>query len=250
MTTGLRRATAPTILDRFEQLGPRHGRTLDPGVRIVPGDPRDYAALERFHYRAGRPATCVRTLCAESDIDGSLAGVLLVSMPTLNARWRPLLWGDRFRSGDKRRDAKAINDSLRTISRVVVDPRYRGLGVATLLVRAYLAQPLTQATEAVAAMGWVCPFFQCAGMRAVNLPPRENDAKLARDLREASVRAWELMDAARAEHLMKSSKAVARAVHAWARVDQRRGPRTRHPWHLAVLAAGSVGGRGVAYGNG
>ncbi len=244
--------TAPWASERFGALGDSRAGCGD-GVRVVAGRFSDYGALARFHYIAGRPATCVGVLKAEDERDGATAGVLVVSMPTLNGRWRRALWGERFWSGDKRRDAASVNGSLRTISRVVVDPRYRGMGIATRLVRAYLARPLTGATEAVAAMGWVCPFFECAGMRAVKLEATARDVVLARALREAGVRAWELMEVGRAEEVMRTSGAVARAVRAWAGSGGRRrvGEMERgEPWRLAVLAAGSVGGRGVAYGAG
>lgn len=60
-------------------------------------------------------------------------GVLVVSMPVLNSRLRPLAWPSRYRTGDRRADARRINRELRTLSRVIVDPRVRGIGLATRL---------------------------------------------------------------------------------------------------------------------
>lgn len=140
-------------------------------VRVERGSMEDYRALSHLHYRGGCPATVVRVLRAVREVPrwiepsgGVLAGVLCVSLPALNSRWRERAWPGVFRSGDKRRDAAQVNALLRTISRVIVEPRSRGLGVATALVRAYLADPITPATEASAAIGAVCPFFEHAGM--------------------------------------------------------------------------------------
>lgn len=258
--TLLRYQAALSVLERFEKIPERHASDAQ-DIMISMGKHSDYASLARFHYIAGPPATCVKVLTAFDARRGDTAGVLMVSVPTLNARWRHTMWGERFSSGNKKRDAAAVNESLRTISRVVVDPRYRGLGLATRLVRAYLAEPLTPATEAVAAMGWVCPFFECAGMRAVNLQPAARNLKLARTLRNAGIPAWKLMEVGEAEKIMRTSDIAANAVRAWMksgtptkRRASRTSPTTTHNeiehWHMAVLAAGSIGGRGVAYGAG
>src|SRR5205823_1709377 len=107
-----------------------------------------------------------------------LAAVLVVSMPTLNGRWRELAWPGRFCGGDQRACARRLNEEVRTISRVIVEPRWRGLGVATRLVREYLRSPLTEKTEAAAAMGVCCPFFEAAGMRAWRLEPDRRGVRL------------------------------------------------------------------------
>jgi hypothetical protein len=102
-------------------------------------------------------------------------------MPTLNASWRRRAWPGLFNTGDKREDARRINHpvtGVRCISRVIVDPRFRALGLATRLVRAYLDDPLTTHTEAVAAMGRLSGFFEAAGMTRFNLPLGVGHARL------------------------------------------------------------------------
>ncbi|MCA9303025.1 MAG: hypothetical protein KC996_02775 [Phycisphaerales bacterium] len=145
---------------------------IDP-VRYEEGTIADYDALGHLHYLGGRPATWTRVIRAirRSPVLGEiLAGVLVVSMPTLNSSWRRQPWGDRYSHADKRRSASRLNRELRCISRVVVDRRSRGLGIASGLVRAYLADAQTPATEAIAAMGSVCPFFERAGMIGYTVP--------------------------------------------------------------------------------
>ena len=136
----------------------------DRAIRVENGSADDYSLLSVFHYIAGRPARPALTLRAIDEISGELCGVLVVTMPTLNSAWRDQAWPGRYRTGDKKADAARINRELRTIARVIVDPRFRARGVATRLVRAYLKDPLTPATEAIAAMGRVCPFFASADM--------------------------------------------------------------------------------------
>jgi ABC-type iron transport system FetAB ATPase subunit/GNAT superfamily N-acetyltransferase len=159
------------VLDARTQKTRKPSAIVPQPIRIEQGTTADYNALAHLHYRSGTPATTVRILRAvrsvpfHVDPDGEIpAGVLVVSMPTLNGAWRKRAWPDVFGSVDKRRNAHALNEHVRTISRVIVDPRSRGLGVATRLVRAYLDDPITAGTEASAAMGDVCPFFERAGM--------------------------------------------------------------------------------------
>ncbi len=182
----------PTIrfeLNRGARIGRR--RAAEPlNLCIEQGGWKDWKALRRHHYIAADPATCVDI--RRAIVDGSLAGVLVLSMPTLNAVWREPAWGDRYTQGDKRARAARLNAEVRAISRVVVDPRYRGLGIARDLVRDYLRAPLTICTEAVAAMGRFRAFFESAGMRAYPLPPTRRDARLLDALHHAGVEPWRL----------------------------------------------------------
>lgn len=189
-------------------------------LTIEPGTAADLAALERFHYRGGRPATIARVLRAVDDSDGLLAGVLVVSRPTLNGPWRRVAWPDLFPATlGRRRAARRLNRHVRTISRVIVDPRLRGTGVARALVARYLAAPLTPRTEALAAMGRFCPFFQAAGMREIPHAPSRRDAALAAALRRERLRPDALL-AAGAVARVRRSRGLRRAVRAWLRASR------------------------------
>jgi ABC-type ATPase with predicted acetyltransferase domain len=86
--------------------------------------------------------------------------VLSYPTPALRTRERALsLTGPRY--GERLR---WINANLRTISRVIVHPQFRSLGLASQLVRRVLEDCPTRYVEAVAAMGLVHPFFVRAGM--------------------------------------------------------------------------------------
>ncbi len=218
-------------------------------VTISRAAPGDYEALARFHYRAGRPAPPVLGLSARDE--GALAGVLVVSMPVLNGPWRRSLWPEEFVPGAGHGErARAVNALMRTISRVTIDPRYRAMGIAATLVRAYLRAPLTPFTEAIAAAGTWTPLFAAAGMRALPVPPSRRDDRLAGELRRLGVAAWTLVEISCAARQMKRA-ALRAAVERWARD----GKGTRRmltdgtaPWELAVKAAASLLSRPTAYG--
>lgn len=204
-------------------------------ITIETGTRSDYDALAHYHYRAGPPATAEAILrAAKATGRGETVGVLIVSRPTLNARWREALWPGAFSDPALGARAQRLNQQLRTISRVIVDPRSRGLGIATRLVRAYLQAPLTQQTEAVAAMSTFCGFFQAAGMRGVELAPSRRDTQLRRALRAAGLQPWRLVDSRGILRLAARKRAPLEvALRRWA--NDSRATRRAAAGDLAVI---------------
>lgn len=182
-------------------------------IEIGPGQRPDFDALARLHYRAKPPATIDRVLRASDPITGETVGVLVTSRPTLNASWRDIAWPGRFSTGTKSERARRLNEELRTISRVIVDPRYRGLGLARRLVEMYLASPATACTEALAAMGTICPFFERALMRRLEIPIAPRDQKLLAILDAQRLNALDLV--ARPETICE----LERPLRVWARAS-------------------------------
>jgi hypothetical protein len=222
---------------------------LDPaaGVQVRPGTDEDFRRLSAFHYRAGPPATVAGILTAEHPRHG-LVGVLVASRPTLNARWRELAWPGQYRTGHRRDDAARLNAEVRTISRVIVHPRLRALGMAARLVRAYLSSPLTIRTEAVAAMGAVCPFFAAAGMTAWRLPPTRAERRLRAALREARLPPCMLLESARVRAACRAHPGFERALRTWA--DASRATRRLKPHPVPAIAraaAAALCGPIIAY---
>ena len=185
-------------------------------LRFSSGSFADYAALARFHYRPGRPATIDAVLTARTPA-GALLAVLTVSRPTLNSTHRDLAWPRRYTAGTKRARARRLNRELRCLSRVIVDPRVQGLGVARRLVARYLRDPLTPCTEAIAAMGAVSPFFERAGMTAYPLPPAARTARLTDALAHLGLSPADLADSrTRARLARRPAGLLERECRAWA----------------------------------
>ena len=146
-------------------------------LTICPGTLCDYDKLSRFHYRNGRPAMVSQVWSLVNDsgnvvsrIKGvhdvrEVVGVLVVSYPTLNCKGRNLVNPKYVQIRDKRASAKALNRDIRRISRVVIHPRWRGLGLAVRLVKHAMGQSETRYLEALAVMGRVHPFLEKAGMQ-------------------------------------------------------------------------------------
>jgi GNAT superfamily N-acetyltransferase len=191
----------------------RFGNPAADTITIENGTPADLAPLARFHYAAGRPGPIAHVLRAIDD--GEVVGVLVASMPTLNGRWRPIAWPGEYDTPDKRANALRLNHDVRLISRVIVDPRYRGRGLAVRLVRTYLDNPVTSRTEALATMAHACPFFERAGMRRIDLPPSKADARLLRAMARHGL--------APADLLHRPPDSIAPSLRAWASARKLRG---------------------------
>ncbi len=206
----------------------------DQPITIEQGTIADYQTLAHLHYRGSKPATHTLVLKATRAVPilgEILAGVLVISMPTLNGSWRDRPWPGFFSSGNKTTNAKRINANLRCISRVIVEPRSRGLGVASELVRHYLRNPQTPATESIAAMGSVCPFFERAGMTPYELIPVPVDLRL---LDATEHQQHELADLINTP--IESGSLLERELITWSKVRKVIGSGTPDPKTIQSLA--------------
>ncbi|MDO8302109.1 MAG: hypothetical protein Q7T18_02605, partial [Sedimentisphaerales bacterium] len=92
-------------------------------------------------------------------------GVIVYTMPVIGLEVRNIAIGEMFECCQNRKERmKMINENIRCISRVIIEPRYRGLGLAARLVRETMPLLNVPIIEAMAVMGQVNPFFEKAGM--------------------------------------------------------------------------------------
>ena len=134
-----------------------------PGKIVVErGTFEDYRQVERFHYVAKRPAVRAGIWRVMHEKRVVAAGVLSYPTPSSHAREEVLeLCGSRY----ARPKIRWLNANLRTISRVIVHPQFRGVGIASHLVRVMCAESGVKYVEAMAVMGRVVPFFEKGGMK-------------------------------------------------------------------------------------
>jgi GNAT superfamily N-acetyltransferase len=98
-------------------------------------------------------------------------GVIVYVNPPANHAARNAATGGVFsRLADRRMQLRMLNRNVRTIARVIIEPRYRGIGLGSRLVRETM--PLLDAAmvEATAAMGAANAFFEGAGMQPFATP--------------------------------------------------------------------------------
>jgi GNAT superfamily N-acetyltransferase len=149
-------------------------------LQIVPGMLDDYRQLAHYHYRDSSlgPVAGVFILKPASPLPGlsrrNTVGVIVYTMPTACLELRSAATGNFLAGLDRSTQLAVINKNIRRISRVIIEPRFRGLGLATRLVRETMPRINVLIIEAMAVMGMVNPFFEKAGMKpyAAALPQR------------------------------------------------------------------------------
>jgi hypothetical protein len=175
--------------------------SLTKKLQIVRGTLNDYKQLANYHYRDGRigPFAAVFALKPTALLPlvpyGRALGVIVYRMPTAGLELRNAATGGVFAGFDRNTQLALINRNIRTISRVIIDPLLRGLGLATRLVRETMPQMNIPIVEALAVMGTVNPFFQKAGMKAFTAPLHERCVTLIEALSAVGIEKKELLDA-------------------------------------------------------
>ena len=162
------------------------------GFRIEPGTLDDFRALAAFHYRSHHPGAATSVLRLPHRDEPAPVGVLVRSLPALACGLRDRALRNRYVALSPRERGVVLNREIRCISRVVIEPRFRGLGLAVRLVRFALEHSENEsliATEALAAMGRISPFFERAGMRRFDHAP---SSRPAYERYEAALRTAEL----------------------------------------------------------
>jgi GNAT superfamily N-acetyltransferase len=212
-------------------------------LRVERGTRGDWLALAPLHYRSHRagvvtdvfrmvyvaqPPSAVPT---ERTAEGGCAttsplliGVIVYSRPALSLSARDRATGGRYSTAGLGRLAMAhlVNAELRIISRVVVAPNWRGLGLGVRLVAETLPQAGTPYVEALAAMGEMHPMFTRAGMTAYPPSPSKEGERLRAALDAAGLARADRRSAARLAAVLSALPPAAkdladREIARWAR---------------------------------
>ncbi|MCZ6834478.1 MAG: hypothetical protein O7G85_01765 [Planctomycetota bacterium] len=180
--------STPSHLAR--RLKQAQGFSLRDWFTIDRGTLKDYHELAPFHYKSNAPGAVTRVYvcttthptvvgrCLGKQTERTLAAVVVVSLPHAGCVMRDQATNHRYRGLDLTSSMTMLNEEIRTISRVIVHPQFRGLGLSIRLVRHALDHAQTIYTEALAAMGRVHPFLQASGMTPYERPIRPEHARL------------------------------------------------------------------------
>jgi len=144
-------------------------------MRTLEGATEDWRKLAGFHYRTHKIVAPRRIFCLKRDDE--LCGVIVYCYPP------PTCFGRRLVL--PKMSMKELNDKLSIISRVVVHPKYRTIGLGVKLVRETLAKAGTPYVEMPAVMAKYNPFGEKAGMRKIaEQPPPKEALKIAETLQQ------------------------------------------------------------------
>jgi len=170
-------------------------------VQVVPGTVEDYEALSHYHYRDTGLGPFVSIFALRPDAGHSwrikvkTVGVIVYTMPVIGSELRNIATGNMFTGLDSGTRLALINKNIRCISRVIIEPRFRSLGLAVRLVRETLPLLDIPIIEAMAVMGAVNPFFEKAGMRPFTAPAPERCVRLIEALNLVGIEERRLIDA-------------------------------------------------------
>ena len=113
------------------------GCSVTKHLEIVQGGPGDYKSLCCYHYRetdAG-PFAAIFALQADENLAHragiKTAGVIVYRMPSTGLELRNIATNNFFTGFGRGTSLSLINNNIRCISRVIIEPRFRGLGLAS-----------------------------------------------------------------------------------------------------------------------
>jgi GNAT superfamily N-acetyltransferase len=171
-----------------------------------------YHKLARFHYRDGKigPFVAIYALEESHPLRNRLqktVGVIVYTMPAPALELRNKATGGYFSGlGGRAEQLQIVNENIRCISRVIIEPRYRGLGLASRLVRETMPMLNMPVIEALAVMGAVNPFFEKAGMTAYHDSMPARCVQMTEALSYLGIEGALLLDAELAEEKLKKLK--------------------------------------------
>lgn len=172
--------------------------TVTKNLRVVSGTRADYESLSHYHYREPNmgPYAAIFALKGKFRTATKLEtmGVIVYSMPTAGAQMRNVATGGIFAGLDKGTRLKLINKNIRTISRVIIEPRFRSLGLAVRLVRETMPIMDVPFVEALAVMGRANPFFEKAGLTRYDAPISASCVRLIEAFSAVGVDEQDLID--------------------------------------------------------
>lgn len=176
-------------------------------TQIVEGGFDDYKELAKYHYRNLKtgPFTNIFALKPKQDsfLDVKTIGVIVYSLPNPGLELRNIATGNFFVGLDRRTQISLLNKTVRRISRLIIEPRFRGLGLACHLVRQTMPLVNVPIIEASGIMGAVNPFFERAGMTAYSSPPKTSSVRMIEALYSVGIDESLFIDPARVHQEIK-----------------------------------------------
>ena len=144
----------------------------------------DYKKLAHYHYRDSHLGMFTKIFAIRPSkalgvqLGAETIGVIVYTLPSEGVELRNVATGNLFSDLDKKTRFTLINKNIRCIRRVIIEPRFRGLGLASRLVRETMPEMGVPIIEAMAVMGLVNPFFEKAGMKSYTAKMQERCIQL------------------------------------------------------------------------
>lgn len=136
-------------------------------IQLLEGSLADYKQLARFHYRNSKvtsPQKVFKLVHKEETV-----GVIVYTYPLLASAGRNA-FTDRYKNATSE-VAKLLNKEVSLISRIIIHPKYRGIGLGAKLIADTLPLTGKRYVEMLTTMGAFNPFAEKAGMVRVDYTP-------------------------------------------------------------------------------
>jgi ABC-type transport system involved in cytochrome c biogenesis ATPase subunit/GNAT superfamily N-acetyltransferase len=143
-------------------------------MRVEEGSMADWRALAGFHYRSHRVPAPRKIFALKRGQE--LCGVIVYSYPAVTCFGRRLML--------PKMGMKELNEKLSNISRVVVHPKYRTIGLGSKLIKDTLGLAGTEYVEMSAVMAKYNPFAEKAGMQKITVQKPAKEAIRIKEILE------------------------------------------------------------------
>ncbi len=138
-------------------------------MKIEPATKEDYEYLKGFHYLQGNPAAPKYRF--KLTYKGETIGIIVYTLTFRALHFRNQLFPEY------KNNIQKVNSDILRISRIIIHPKFRGIGLAQELVKQTLPLVNARIVECVAAMAKYNPFFEKAGMTLVGKMELQPDQK-------------------------------------------------------------------------
>jgi len=144
-------------------------------MKVEVGERKDYDALKKFHYRQAALGAVKKIYkCTYKD---ELVGAIVITYPHLALKGRNIFLNGKYNKMTKE-NCDALNAEFECIARVVVLPKYRGIGLSYYFLKEYFKLTDIKYTETLAVMARYTPFFERAGMTRIDVETDEKREKM------------------------------------------------------------------------
>jgi ATPase subunit of ABC transporter with duplicated ATPase domains len=143
--------------------------SLVKNMRIEEASKEDYEILKVFHYLQGNPAAVKNRF--KLTYKDEIIGIIVYTMSFRALKYRNQLFPEY------KNNIQRVNREILRISRVIFHPKFRGIGLAQVLIRQTLPMVNARIVECVAAMAKYNPFLEKAGMTLAGTMELQPDQK-------------------------------------------------------------------------
>ena len=199
------------------------------------GRKRDYAAFAHWHYLGGGLGPVDRVFIAEHQ--GRPIGIAVFGFPHLHLKSRENVLPEACHSRSiKREGASFLNANVRLLQRIIVHPRYRGIGIAVRLLQHSLQNLGKPYVECLAQMGPFSGFLEGAGFKHIGEVDPPNTVKRLREyMRRNQIKPEDLFQDNLPEHAKRLLKSfVTRRIQTGSGAGRRSGHISQSTIKLAI----------------